>query len=101
MQIQKQMNVKGMNKDMMIEKERRELARRLCVRAMKAYRQKFVLEEDLLNGVDRQRVLEEIDKVIEDVRTDKVAILKRENRGLQMKIDHICSLDDCDEEFEM
>ena len=85
----------------MIEKEHRELARRLCVRAMRAYRQRFVLEQDLLNGVDRQRVLDEIDKVIEDVRTDKVGGLKRENRCLQMKIDHLVSLDDCDEEFEM
>lgn len=85
----------------MIEKERKELARRLCVRAMKAYRQRFVLEQDLLNGVDRQCVLDEIDKIVEDVRTDKVDALKRENRGLQMKIDHLVSLDDCDEEFEM
>lgn len=51
---------------MMIEKERRELARRLCVRAMRAYRKEFVLKEDLLNGVDRQRILDEIDKIIED-----------------------------------
>ena len=85
----------------MIEKERRELARRLCVRAMRAYRKEFVLKEDLLNGVDRQRILDEIDKIIEDVRTDKVGALKRENRGLQMKVDHLVSLDDCNEEFEM
>ena len=85
----------------MIEKERRELARRLCVRAMRAYRKEFVLKEDLLNGVDRQHVLDEIDKIIEDVRTDKVSGLKRENRNLQMRLEHLSSLDDCDEEFEM
>jgi len=65
----------------MTEKEQRELARRLCVRAMKKYKQKFVLEEDLLNGVDRQRILDEIDKIIEDVRTDKETRLKSENRN--------------------
>lgn len=85
----------------MIEKERRELARRLCVRAMKAYRKQFVLKEDLLNGIDRQRVLDEIDKIIEDVRTDKVGGLKRENRSLQTRLEHLASLEDCDEEFEM
>lgn len=85
----------------MIEKEHRELARRLCVRAMKAYRQRFVLEQDLLNGVDRQRVLDEIDKIIEDVRTDKVSALKSKNKGLQMRLEHLASLEDCDEEFEM
>ena len=85
----------------MTEKEQRELARRLCVRAMKKYKQKFVLEEDLLNGVDRQRILDEIDKIIEDVRTDKVTRLKQENKSLRMKIEHLSSLDDCDEEFEM
>lgn len=86
---------------MMIEKERRELARRLCVRAMKAYRQQFVLKEDLLNGVDRQRVLDEIDKIIEDVRTDKVSTLRRENKSLHIRLEHLASLEDCDEEFEM
>lgn len=85
----------------MIEKEHKELARRLCVRAMKAYRQRFVLEQDLLNGVDRQRVLDEIDKIIEDVRTDKVSGLRRENKSLQMRLEHLASLEDCDEEFEM
>ena len=85
----------------MIGKERRELARRLCVRAMKAYRKEFVLKEDLLNGVDRQRILDEIDKIIEDVRTDKVSTLRRENKSLQMRLEHLASLDDCDEEFEM
>lgn len=85
----------------MIEKERRELARRFCVRAMKAYRKEFELKEDLLNGVDRQRILDEIDKIIEDVRTDKVSGLKRENRNLKMRLEHLASLDDCDEEFEM
>ena len=85
----------------MIEIEHRELARRLCVRAMRNYKQKFVLEEDLLNGIDRQRVLDEIDKIIEDVRTDKVSALKSKNKGLQMRLEHLVSLDDCDEEFEM
>ena len=86
---------------MMIEKERRELARRLCVRAMRNYKQKFVLEEDLLNGIDKQRVLDEIDKIIEDVRTDKVSTLRRENKSLQMSLEHLASLDDCNEEFEL
>ena len=86
---------------MMIEKERRELARRLCVRAMRNYKQKFVLEEDLLNGIDKQRVLDEIDKIIEDVRTDKVSTLRRENKSLQMRLEHLASLDDCNEEFEL
>lgn len=86
---------------MMTEKEQRELARRLCVRAMKDYRQRFELKEDLLNGVDRQRILDEIDNIIEDVRTDKVSALKSKNKGLQMRLDYLASLEDCDEEFEM
>lgn len=85
----------------MTQKECRELAKRLCLRAMKTYRQKFIHEEDLLNGVDKQRVLDEIDKIIEDIRIDKVSSLKRENRSLNMRLDHLSSLDDCDEEFEL
>ena len=85
----------------MIEKEQRELARRLCVRAMRGYRQRFLLEEDLLSGIDRERVVAEIDKIIEDVRTDKVSALKSKNKGLQMRLEYLASLEDCDEEFEM
>lgn len=86
---------------MMTEKEQRELAKRLCVRAMRNYKQKFILEEDLLNGVDKQSILDEVDKIIEDVRIDKISILKRENITLQTRLEHLSSLDDCDEEFEM
>ena len=85
----------------MIEKERREYAIGLCVGAMKICKQQFQLKQDLLNGIDKQRVLDEIDKIIEDVRTDKVSGLKRENKSLQMRLEHLASLEDCDEEFEM
>lgn len=48
-----------------------------------------------------KEVLDEIDKIIEDVRTDKVSALKSKNKGLQMRLEHLASLEDCDEEFEM
>lgn len=76
-----------------------ELARRLAIRGIKGYKQRFIQEEDLLNGEDKRRVLEEIDKLIEQIKEDK--FYKRKAKYLQQKIDSICSLEDCNEEFEL
>lgn len=45
-----------------------ELARRLILKAIENYRQKFITEEDLMNGEDKRRVLEEIDKEVEEIK---------------------------------
>ena len=76
-----------------------ELARRLAIRGIRGYKQRFIQEEDLLNGEDKRRVLEEIDKLIEQIKEDNY--YKRKAEALQRKIDMISSLEDCDEEFEM
>ena len=77
----------------------KELAKRLAIRGIRGYKQRFIQEEDLLNGEDKRRVLEEIDKLIEQIKEDK--FYKRKAEALQRKIDMISSLEDCDEEFEM
>lgn len=76
-----------------------ELARRLAIRGIRGYKQRFIQEEDLLSGEDKRRVLEEIDKLIEQIKEDNY--YKRKAEYLQQKIDSICSLEDCDEEFEL
>ena len=76
-----------------------ELARRLAIRGIRGYKQRFIQEEDLLSGEDKRRVLEEIDKLIEQIKEDNY--YKRKAEALQRKIDMISSLEDCDEEFEM
>ena len=45
-----------------------ELAKRLILRAIKNYRQKFILEEDLIGGEDKRKILEEIDKEVEEIK---------------------------------
>ena len=77
----------------------KELAKRLAIRGIRGYKQRFIEEEDLLNGEDKRRVLEEIDKLIEQIKEDK--FYKRKAEALQRKIDMISSLDDCNEEFEL
>lgn len=77
----------------------KELAKRLAIRGIRGYKQKFIQEEDLLGGEDKRQILEEIDKIIEQIKEDK--FYKRKAEYLQQKIDSICSLEDCDEEFEM
>ena len=65
----------------MTTKEYKEMARRLSVRGIEAYKQRLIYEEDLINGEDKRRILEQID--------------------LQDRLNRLHSLNDCDEEFEL
>lgn len=92
----------------MTTKEYRNLARRLAVRGIEAYKQKLIYEEDLLNGEDKRRILEQIDVIRDGIKFDKVAELERElakerkkSKDLQARLDWLHSLNDCDEEFEL
>ena len=77
----------------------KELAKRLAIRGIRGYKQKFIQEEDLLNGEDKRRVLEEIDKLIEQIKEDK--FYKRKAEELQWRLDAYERLQDCKEEFEL
>lgn len=92
----------------MTTKEHKEMARRLAVRGIEAYKQRMILEEDLLNGEDKRRILEQIDVIRDGIKFDKVAELERElakerkkSKDLQARLDWLHSLNDCDEEFEL
>lgn len=92
----------------MTTKEHWNLARRLAVRGIEAYKQRLIYEEDLLNGEDKRRILEQIDVIRDSIKFDKVAELERElakerkrSKGLQARLDWLHSLNDCDEEFEL
>lgn len=76
-----------------------EMARRLILNGAEAYRKKFMLEVDILSGYDRQRILEEMDKQIDEIKYSKG--YKKEIERLQRRIDYLHSLDDCNEEFEL
>ena len=77
----------------------KELAKRLVIRGIRGYKQRFIEEEDLLSGEDKRRVLEEIDKLIEQIKEDK--FYKRKAEELQWRLDAYESLQDCNEEFEL
>jgi len=77
----------------------KELAKRLILRAIENYRNKFILEEDLMSGEDKRKVLEEIDKEVEEIKHKES--YKREIKRLENRIDYLHSLEDCDEEFEL
>ena len=55
----------------MTTKEHKALARRLVLRAIENYKQKLILEEDLLNAEDKRLILEEIDKIRDSIKFDK------------------------------
>lgn len=92
----------------MNDEEIKEMARRLAVRGIEAYKQRMILEEDLLNGEDKRRILEQIDVIRNGIKFDKVAELERElakerkkSKDLQDRLNRLHSLNDCDEEFEL
>jgi len=86
----------------------RQLAKRLVINGIEKYKEKFILEVDLLSGVDRLAIVEEINSILEDVKADDRAKLiaeknmyKKRVEELEEKLRRIYSLDDCDEEFEI
>ena len=62
----------------MTTKEYKEMARRLSVRGIEAYKQRLIYEEDLINGEDKRRILEQIDVIRDNIKFDKVAELESE-----------------------
>lgn len=55
----------------MTTKEHKALARRLVLRAIETYKQKLILEEDLLSGEDKRLILEQIDKIRDSIKFEK------------------------------
>lgn len=76
-----------------------ELAKRLILRAIENYRNKFILEEDLMSGEDKRKVLEEIDKEVEEIKHKEG--YKKEIKRLENRIEYLSHLEDCNEEFEL
>lgn len=76
-----------------------ELAKREVIKAIKRFRKEFISEMDLLSGEEKRRIVEEIDKIIEQIKEDK--FYKRKAEVLQRRIDYLHSLEDCNEEFEL
>lgn len=86
----------------------RELARKLAIKAIENYKNKFILEVDLLSGEERRAIVEQIDNIIAEVKEDNKRSLtaerdyyKKQVKELEARLNHVCSLDDCDEEFEL
>lgn len=92
----------------MNNEEIKEMARRLAVRGIEAYKKRMILEEDLLNGEDKRKILEQIDVIRDGIKFDKVAELESElvkerkkSKDLQARLNWLHSLNDCDEDFEI
>ena len=81
----------------------------MVINSIEKYKEKFILEVDLLNGVERLAIVEEINSILKDVKADDRAKLiaekdmyKKRAEELEEKLHRIYSLDnDCDEEFEI
>ena len=86
---------------MLSEKQRRELAKNLCIRGMRLYIQKFREEEDLINGEEKRLIIEEMESIIADLKEDKTAQYKRRAERAEATLERWRELEDCDEEFEI
>lgn len=91
----------------MNEINHRELAKRLVLRAIQNYKRKFMLEEDLLCGEDRRRIVEEMDNISQEVKADnrqellaQIEMYKKITQDLEQRLNQACNLD-CNEEFEL
>lgn len=71
----------------------KELARRLTVRAIEDYKGRFLLQEDLLNGEDRNRILREIEQIEDNIKKGRI-------QQLEATL-HKWGLEDRDEDFEL
>lgn len=93
----------------MEKQKHRELAKRLAIKAIERYKNKFMLEVDLLSGEERRKIIEQIDNIIAEVKEDNKRSLtaerdyyKKQVKELEARLNHVCSLDeDCNEEFEL
>ena len=92
----------------MSELKHRQLAKRLILKAIENYKNKFILEEDLLSGADRLAIIKEIDNISENIKADdRTRIIaerdmyKKRVEELEARLNRVCSLDDCNEEFEL
>lgn len=70
-----------------------ELAKRLILKAIENYKNKFILEEDLMSGEDRRKIIKEVEKIEKDIKNDRV-------KQLEDVLHRWCS-EDRDEEFEL
>lgn len=85
----------------MSKQKHREMARKLVVKAIEDYKRRFQLEVDILNGEEKRLILEEIEDIELGIKTDREGQYKRKYRETKQRLEHLASLDDCDEEFEM
>lgn len=85
----------------MAKQKHREMARKLVVKAIENYKRRFQLEVDILNGEEKRLILEEIEDIELGIKTDREGQYKRKYKETKQRLDHLASLDDCDEEFEM
>lgn len=83
------------------KQKHREMAKKLVVKAIEDYKRRFQLEVDILNGEEKRLILEEIEDIELGIKTDREGQYKRKYRETKQRLEHLASLDDCDEEFEM
>lgn len=71
------------------------LAKKLIRIAFNNYKEEFLKKDvDIISMKDKLKILDEAYRILDDIENNKI-------EDLQARINHLCSLEDCDEEFEL
>ena len=86
---------------MMTKEQYNHMARNLSIRGIRLYIQRLRQEEDLIGGEDKRLIIEQMEKIIEDLRENRTEQYKKRAETAEATLERLHELEDCDEEFEI
>ncbi len=86
---------------MMTKEQYNHMARNLSIRGIRLYIQRLRQEEDLIGGEDKRLIIEQMEKIIEDLKENRTEQYKKRAETAEATLERWRELEDCDEEFEI
>lgn len=77
----------------------RQIIRNVIAKKLEEYKGKLIKEMDIVSEKDKKEMVKEINIIIKEIQEN--IKYKEKLEDLQARLNHICSLEDCDEEFEL
>jgi len=85
----------------MTKEQYNHMARNLSIRGIRLYIQRLRQEEDLIGGEDKRLIIEQMEKIIEDLKENRTEQYKKRAETAEATLERWRELEDCDEEFEI
>lgn len=77
----------------------RQIIRNVIAKKLEEYKGKLIKEMDIVSEKDKKEMVKEINIIIKEIQEN--IKYKEKSEDLQARLNHLCSLEDCDEEFEL